>query len=103
MGVSGAGKSTLMAALATRLGWAHQDGDDLHPATNVEKMRRGEPLTDADRAPWLAAVGRWIDDRRAEAAALEPPQGEEDVISVDIALPTEVQVERVLEALGLRA
>ena len=68
MGVSGAGKSILMQALASRLGWACQDGDDLHSASNVEKMRRGEALTDADRAPWLAAVRHWIDDRRAEDA-----------------------------------
>ena len=160
MGVSGAGKSTLVTALAARLGWARQDGDNLHPAENVEKMRRGQPLTDADRAPWLADVRHWIDDRRAENApcllacsalkqsyrealragrpglrfiwltgdrdvlhrrlaertghfagpqmldsqltTLEPPGLEEGVIAVDIALPTEAQVERVLEALGLR-
>lgn len=66
MGVAGAGKSTLMRALAARLDWACQDGDDLHPAANVALMARGEPLTDADRAPWLAAVGAWLDARRAE-------------------------------------
>lgn len=160
MGVSGAGKSTLMAALAERLGWAQLDGDDLHPAANVEKMRRGEPLTDADRGPWLAAVGRWIDDRRAknapcllacsalkrgyreslrtgrpglrfvwltgdrkvlhrrlaertghfagpqildsQLAILEPPTDEADVVCVELTLPTELQVDRVLETLGLK-
>ncbi|MDO8379290.1 gluconokinase [Phenylobacterium sp.] len=66
MGVAGAGKSTLMRALAARLGWACQDGDDLHPAANVARMVRGEPLTDADRAPWLAAIGAWLDARRVE-------------------------------------
>lgn len=66
MGVAGAGKSTLMRALAARLGWAWQDGDDLHPAANVARMARGEPLTDADRAPWLAAIGAWLDARRAQ-------------------------------------
>ncbi|WP_340643967.1 gluconokinase, partial [Phenylobacterium sp.] len=154
------GKSTLTAALAARLDWAHQDGDDLHPPSNVEKMRRGEPLTDTDRAPWLAAVRQWIDDRRAENApcllacsalkqsyreslrtgrpglrfvwltgdrdllhrrlaertghfagpqmldsqllTLEPPASEKDVVTVNIALPTELQVERVLDALGFR-
>ncbi|HEY3951040.1 gluconokinase [Phenylobacterium sp.] len=61
MGVAGAGKSTLGAALAERLGWAFLEADDLHPPANVEKMRAGVPLDDADRAPWLAAVGRFID------------------------------------------
>lgn len=58
MGVSGAGKSLIGAALAARLGLLWRDGDDLHPPENVAKMSRGEPLTDADRAPWLKAVGR---------------------------------------------
>lgn len=56
MGVSGTGKSTVAAALAERLGWELVEGDDLHPRRNVEKMAAGEPLTDADRAPWLALV-----------------------------------------------
>lgn len=63
MGVSGSGKSTLGRRLAERLGWPFQEGDDLHPPANVAKMEAGTPLDDADRAPWLAAVGRWIDDR----------------------------------------
>ncbi len=58
MGVSGSGKSTLGAALADRLGVTFVDADDLHPRTNVAKMAAGEPLDDADRLPWLAAVGR---------------------------------------------
>jgi carbohydrate kinase (thermoresistant glucokinase family) len=65
MGVSGAGKSTLGAALAQRLGWAFQEGDDFHPPANVAKMAAGVPLTDADRAPWLAAIKAWIDGRLA--------------------------------------
>lgn len=56
-GVSGSGKSTLGAALAARLGIAFVDGDDLHPAANVAKMAAGQPLDDADRAPWLDVVG----------------------------------------------
>jgi gluconokinase len=56
MGVSGCGKSSVGAALAIRLGIAYQDGDDLHPPANVEKMRSGTPLTDADRWPWLDRV-----------------------------------------------
>jgi len=66
MGVSGAGKSTLGAVLAQRLGWPFQEGDDLHPPANIAKMSAGIPLTDEDRAPWLAAVGAWIDQCIAE-------------------------------------
>jgi carbohydrate kinase (thermoresistant glucokinase family) len=65
MGVSGPGKTTIGRQLATRLGWRFAEGDALHPPENLAKMRSGEPLTDADRAPWLAAVGRVIDDWRA--------------------------------------
>src|SRR5579863_9583716 len=56
MGVSGAGKSTIGNALATSLGWEFHDGDDLHTEQSKQKMHRGEPLTDFDRAPWLAAL-----------------------------------------------
>lgn len=63
MGVSGSGKSTIAAELAERLGWDLGEGDDLHPAANVEKMRNGIPLTDADREPWLRAVAGWISER----------------------------------------
>ena len=61
MGVAGVGKSTLAAALAERLGWPLQEGDALHPAANIARMTAGEPLTDADRLPWLDAFGAWID------------------------------------------
>lgn len=61
MGVSGSGKSTVGARLAQRLGWDFAEGDDLHPAANVAKMAAGQPLTDADREPWLAAIAAWID------------------------------------------
>jgi len=56
MGVSGAGKTTVGRALAETLGWPFYDGDDVHPPANIEKMRRGVPLTDADRRPWLEAL-----------------------------------------------
>ncbi len=57
MGVSGSGKTTVGAALADALGLPFVDGDELHPAANVAKMAAGIPLDDADRAPWLDAVG----------------------------------------------
>nr|WP_083800687.1 gluconokinase [Rhodobacter sp. SW2] len=58
MGVSGCGKSSVGAALGQRLGLDYLDGDDLHPAANIDKMRRGVALDDADRWPWLQAVGQ---------------------------------------------
>jgi carbohydrate kinase (thermoresistant glucokinase family) len=66
MGVSGVGKSTLGLALAKRLSWPFQEGDDLHPAANIAKMKAGQPLTDADRLPWLDAIGEWIDGQLSE-------------------------------------
>lgn len=68
-GVSGSGKSTIGALLALRLNWVFEDGDALHPASNVAKMRAGLPLTDEDRRPWLHAVTAWID---RQIAAGEP-------------------------------
>lgn len=56
MGVSGAGKSTIGEALAHRLEVPFIDADDLHPRSNVEKMRSGVALVDADRWPWLEIV-----------------------------------------------
>lgn len=61
MGVSGSGKTTLARLLAERLGWDLADADDMHPPANIAKMSAGEPLTDADRQPWLARVAAWID------------------------------------------
>ena len=61
MGVSGSGKSTIAGALAERLGWAFEDGDKFHPASNVAKMRAGHPLTDEDRWPWLEAIADEIE------------------------------------------
>jgi gluconokinase len=66
MGVSGAGKTTVGQLLASELGWAFVDGDDYHPAENVEKMRNGIPLTDADRAPWLKTLRALIASSVAE-------------------------------------
>jgi carbohydrate kinase (thermoresistant glucokinase family) len=65
MGVSGSGKTTVSALLAAALGCQFQEGDDLHPAENVEKMQGGTPLTDADRLPWLRKIAEEIDSWRA--------------------------------------
>ena len=66
MGVAGTGKSTVGAALAHALGLAFVEGDAYHPATNVQRMAAGIPLTDADRAPWLNALAARL--RAAEQA-----------------------------------
>jgi carbohydrate kinase (thermoresistant glucokinase family) len=66
MGVSGVGKTTVGIALAERLAIPFADADDLHPPANVAKMATGTPLDDADRWPWLAAVG---DELAAAGAA----------------------------------
>jgi gluconokinase len=61
MGVSGSGKTTVGKILAGQLGWTFIDADDFHPAANVEKMRRGVPLNDEDRRPWLDALRQRVD------------------------------------------
>lgn len=61
MGVSGSGKTSVARDLAQATGGQWLDADDFHPRRNVERMARGQPLSDEDRWPWLAAV--------AEAAA----------------------------------
>jgi gluconokinase len=63
MGVAGSGKTTVADILVSRLGWRFQEGDTLHPQSNIEKMRAGHPLTDGDRAEWLKRVAGWVDER----------------------------------------
>lgn len=65
MGVSGAGKSTIGRLLAERLGARFLDADDFHPTANLAKMRRGIPLDDNDRAPWLACLNRTLHEHAA--------------------------------------
>ncbi|WP_394823600.1 gluconokinase [Pendulispora albinea] len=64
-GVSGSGKTTVGQLLARHLGVAYAEADDFHPPENIAKMAAGTPLTDADRAPWLAAIGAFADARMA--------------------------------------
>jgi gluconokinase len=63
MGVSGCGKSTLAGAIAAYLGWEMLEGDAFHPSENVAKMAAGEPLTDADRLPWLVQLNGQLQER----------------------------------------
>ncbi len=108
MGVSGSGKSSLASGLHDALGWTYQEGDELHPVANVEKMRQGIPLDDGDRAPWLAICAGWI---RARHDAHEPgiltcsalkrayreilSQGLDDVWFVYLKVPEAVLQERL--------
>ncbi len=64
MGVTGSGKTTVGKILATELGWKFRDADDYNPLANIEKIRRGIPLTDEDRKPWLQILAKLIDDAR---------------------------------------
>jgi gluconokinase len=66
MGVSGSGKTTIGKLLAEALGAEFVEGDAYHPPENVEKMRRGIPLDDADRRPWLEALRAELDRWLAE-------------------------------------
>jgi carbohydrate kinase (thermoresistant glucokinase family) len=159
MGVSSSGKSTVGAALGARLGKPFLDGDAYHPASNVEKMRSGTPLTDADRWPWLerlaaalkvaadrngAAIGACSALKRAyrdfltqkagepvlfvflkgdraligarmaarrheympaslldsQFATLEPPDPDENALTVPVAEPVEAILDRVVGALA---
>ncbi len=67
MGVSGAGKTTVGRMLADALGAEFLEGDAFHPPKNVEKMRAGIPLADADRLPWLQAIAAALDSRIGQA------------------------------------
>jgi carbohydrate kinase (thermoresistant glucokinase family) len=73
MGVSGAGKTTVGRLLAEALGAEFAEGDAYHPPGNVEKMRRGMALEDADRWPWLQALAaqieRWLAARKTVVLA----------------------------------
>ncbi|MBO9524201.1 MAG: gluconokinase [Nocardioidaceae bacterium] len=108
MGVAGSGKSTVARALVRRTGWTMLEGDDLHPPENVEKMAAGTPLTDADRWPWLDAIGAWVDGRRGEnvesvvtCSALRRGyrdrlrQGRPGVVFCFLEVPSSVLVERL--------
>ncbi len=73
MGTTGSGKTTIGTLLAKRLEWEFVDADDFHPVANVEKMKHGIPLTDADREPWLKAlhdkIVQWSAEKRSVVLA----------------------------------
>jgi gluconokinase len=113
MGVSGSGKTTVAVEVARRLGWEFAEGDDHHPAANVEKMRAGTPLDDADREPWLRALAAWIAEREGAGrscvltcSALKRRyrdllrQGNDSVFFAYVAVPEEVLTERLAQRRG---
>lgn len=67
MGPAGSGKSLIGERLAATLGWPFYEGDAFHPPANLARMHAGHPLTDADRAPWLAALAAVIARAVADA------------------------------------
>ena len=70
MGVTGCGKTTVGALLAQDCGLAFHDADDYHPAENVAKMKQGDPLTDADRWPWLDCLNTLLRDSDRQGKSL---------------------------------
>lgn len=88
MGVSGSGKSTIGSALAAALGADFAEGDRYHPAANIAKMTRGEPLGDEDRLPWLQAmaadIARWRAEGRSVVLACSAlRQAYRDILGID--------------------
>src|SRR5206468_9688070 len=66
MGVTGAGKTTIGQLLSQRIRWSFADADSFHSPENVEKIRLGIPLDDADRAPWLRSLRETMDQWLAQ-------------------------------------
>ena len=70
MGVTGAGKSTVGGLIAERLGLGFRDADEFHPPADVAKMSAGQPLEDADRWPWLDAIGAHLAAHRGQGCVV---------------------------------
>lgn len=70
MGVSGCGKSTIAKKLSESLKLPFFDADDFHPAENIEKMGKGVPLNDGDRASWLASLSLHLEQWEKDGGAV---------------------------------
>ncbi|MBN6149229.1 gluconokinase [Xanthomonas sp. AmX2] len=70
MGVSGSGKTSVAQALAAHYGYLFLDADDFHSDAARAHMAGGQPLTDAMRAPWVAALAAQLRERVADGQAL---------------------------------
>lgn len=94
MGVAGSGKTTIGELLAEELGWTFIDADDVHPPANIEKMAAGQPLNDQDRAPWLAALRRRIEDclARGESAIVTCSALKEHYRNIIVVDPQKVKI-----------
>jgi gluconokinase len=66
MGVAGSGKTAVGMQVAQKLDWIFLDADNFHPPANIEKMKHGIPLNDADRAPWLQRLHDELQKQMAE-------------------------------------
>ncbi len=69
MGVCGSGKSTVARLIARQLGAQFKDGDELHPISNINKMKAGHSLTDEDRLPWLKRIQGYAINSAAKSGA----------------------------------
>lgn len=115
MGPAGAGKTTVGIPLAQSLGWHFVDADDLHSVVNVDRMRRGIGLTDADRGPWLLRIRDTLRDLHARGTkvvlacsalkehyrlAIVPDNAASDVRFVYLEAPETVLRERLVHRTG---
>lgn len=62
MGVSGCGKTITGKLLSKELKYEFFDADDFHSDENIQKMIANQPLSDADRLPWLYRLSGKIDE-----------------------------------------
>ena len=104
MGVSGCGKTTVGEALAEALQYRFFDADDFHPRQNIDKMARGEPLSDADRRPWLERLAELIDiekDRGIVLACSALKQSYRDILAANTVV-TFIHLDGPLEMIAER-
>jgi carbohydrate kinase (thermoresistant glucokinase family) len=104
MGVAGCGKTTLAQALAQALGMDCLDADDLHTDDARAKMAAGVPLTDEDRAPWLARLNAALRENPPLALACSAlKQSYRDRIFADVApLPALIWLDAPRELIAQR-
>jgi gluconokinase len=115
MGPAGAGKTTIGMLLSASLGWRFLDADDFHSPENIERMRRGIALTDADRAPWLDSMRRALNDaygsgtnvvlacsalKEEYRSALVPERAADSTRFVYLRAPARILAERLAHRVG---